>query len=251
MRVFPDIDALSRAAAEYWFARAADSIAARGAFHVALAGGGTPKHLYEYLSRPEAASKVDWKAVHVWMGDERAVPLDHADSNFRMAREALLDHVPIPVEQIHPMPADHDDLELAAREYAEALLRDVPTDGTGMPSFDLLLLGMGEDGHTASLFPGTTALEERQHPVVAVYVPQLDTWRMSLTLPVIDAARSTLLLVSGAAKAGILTRVFTRPAIEPRLPVQRIEPGGELDWYLDEAAAAELPEEVRSADPRR
>lgn len=242
MRVFPDLDALSRAAAEHWIACAAKAIEARGVFHVALAGGGTPEHLYKTLSLPEAASRVNWEAVHVWMGDERSVPLDHADSNFRMAREALLDHVPLPSAQIHPMPADREDLEAAAFEYAGELDSALPKDFAGMPIFDLLLLGMGEDGHTASLFPGTSALEEWEHPVVAVYVPQLDTWRMTLTYPVLNAARSTLLLVAGAAKAAILSRVFARPPVEPRLPVQRLEPQGELEWYLDAAAAAELPE---------
>lgn len=250
MHVFENLELLSRAAAEHWIARAAEAIQKRGAFHVALAGGGTPKHLYETLSRPEFADRVDWAHVHAWMGDERAVPLDHEDSNYRMASEALLDYVPIPREQRHPMPVETEDLEATALEYAEALACDVPENDEGMPVFDLLLLGMGEDGHTASLFPGSMALEEREHSVIALYVPHLDAWRMTLTFPALNAARSTLMLVAGDNKAPILGRVFARPVVEPRLPVQRLEPQGDFEWYLDEAAAAELPEGVRGADPR-
>lgn len=250
VRVFADLDAVSRAAAEHWVASAEAAQSARGAFHVALAGGGTPRRLYQCLARPEFRERVNWAGVHVWFGDERAVPPAHADSNYRMAREALLDRVPLPAAQVHRIEAEHSPIAEAALRYAEDLATQAPHDEGGRPTLDLVLLGLGEDGHTASLFPGTDILHERRRLVAAVHVPRLDAWRISLTYAALDSAREALFLVAGAGKADIVHRLFADPPPEP-LPAQRVRPREGTLWYLDEAAAARLPEELRGAPARR
>ncbi len=249
-RIYADLDALSRAAAEHWVASAEAAQSARGAFHVALAGGSTPRRLYQRLAGPDFRERVNWAGVHIWFGDERAVPPDAPESNYRMAREALLDHVPIPPNQVHPMQTTGLPLPEAAQRYAQALAQAVPADAGGQPLLDLVLLGLGEDGHTASLFPGTDILDERRRQVAAVHVPRLDAWRLSLTYAALDSAREALFLVAGAGKADIVQRLFAAAPAEP-LPAQRVRPRGEVLWYLDEAAAARLPQELRNASARR
>lgn len=226
----PDAKALYDAATERILRLAHTAIAARGAFHIALSGGNTPRRLHARLTlEPE----VDWSRWHVWFGDERCVPPDHVDSNYRMARETLLDHVPIPEAQIHPMipragiePAD------AAHDYAARLATEAPRRGD-QPELDLILLGLGGDGHTASLFPGTGILGERARSVAEVFVPQLDTWRISLTPPAIEQARHLLFLVDGTGKADILGRIERGPAAgETALPVEMLHPHGGVEWYI-------------------
>lgn len=212
------------------------AIAERGNFHFALAGGTTPQGLYRRLSEPRLASELDWTRCQIFFGDERAVPPDHRDSNYRMAREALLDHIVLPAENIHPISTEKE-LQEAARDYGHLLKTALPHDGGRMPVFDLILLGMGADGHVASLFPGTDILAKKNTPVAAVYVEKLEAWRISLTLPAINHARHVLILVSGEKKADIVRHVLGgMPETNP-LPVQRIHPSGELEWYLDAAAA--------------
>jgi len=218
---------------------AREAIAARGVFHLALAGGSTPKTLYRLLAQPRHAARIEWSRVHVWFGDERCVPYDHPDSNYRMAREALLDRVPLPPAQIHPMPTALSRLRLGATEYARLLRMLLPRDPAGHPVFDLVLLGMGPDGHTASLFPGTCGLHERERLVAAAYVDKLHAWRITLTLPAINAARHVMFLIAGAEKAAPLAHAMAGAV--PPLPVQRVAPSGELEWWLDTAAAAQLP----------
>jgi len=239
IQVHADYEQLSRACAGRWVELCREAIADHGTFHVALAGGSTPRRLYALLAEPEFAEAVDWGRVQVYFGDERSVPPDHPDSNFRMAREQLLDHVPLPRDHVHPILADAASIERDAAAYAEALHHHAPRDADGFPKLDLILLGTGEDGHTASLFPGTPILEERHLAVAAVHVERLSTWRVSLTLPVLERAGHLLFEVSGADKAPIIGRIF-RATEAPPLPVQRIAARGTLEWHLDRAAAAEL-----------
>lgn len=228
--VLPDLKAISQAAAE----RVATLAQTRDPFTMALSGGSTPRRLYEVLAAPPFRERVPWGRVHVFWGDERCVPPDHSDSNYRLAREALLDKIPILAENVHriwgEMPPDQ-----AAAAYQTELEAVLGVNGR----LDLILLGMGADGHTASLFPGTEALEERERAVVAVYVERLQAWRVTLTLPVINAARQVLFLVTGAAKAEIVQAVLEGP--EGRFPAQQIRPtAGQLTWLVDVAAASRL-----------
>jgi 6-phosphogluconolactonase len=245
LRIYPDNEALIEAAARRWLALADGAIAARGRFHVALSGGGTPRTLYRRLAQSPFAERVGWDRVHVYFSDERTVPPDHEDSNYRMAKEALLDHVAIPATQIHRMEGESLDPHAAAAKYTRILTKNLPLSSQGVAQFDLLMLGLGQDGHVASLFPATPVLHERARLVEAVHVEKLQTWRITLTLPMIDHARQVMVLVSGADKAAILRDVFTTRRTPP-YPVQLINPQGALEWYLDQAAAALLPEELRT-----
>lgn len=240
LQVFADPDALAAAAARRWQSIAADAIARRGRFDVALAGGSTPRTLYRLLANPEWRASIDWGLVHFWFGDERCVPPDHGDSNYRMAREALFDAIDTPPAQIHRIEGERAPEE-AARCYEDALRAHLPPDGAAPPQLDLVLLGLGADGHIASLFPGTGLLDETRRWVGANRVDRLDAWRISLTLPLLNAARHVLLLVSGEAKAAIVAEVLgqTRPAAS-RYPVERLRPARAVEWLLDAAAAARL-----------
>lgn len=228
---------LAEAAAAFVAARASDAIAQRGLFTLALAGGGTPKPVYERLATPDVAAGIDWGRVHVFFGDERCVPPDDPQSNFRMAREALLAHVPIPAEHVHRVRGE--DPPTAAAEEAERSLRGVLT-AAGVPSLDLVLLGLGDDGHTVSLFPDTPALDEQSRLVVANFVEKLSSWRVTFTAPLINAARDVVFLVEGAGKAAALEAVLEGPFTPSLLPSQLVRPGGSLHWFVDEAAAGRL-----------
>jgi 6-phosphogluconolactonase len=229
--VAADADGLARAAADRVRVLAADAIAARGRFRIALAGGSTPRALYVQLA---STSDVDWSRTDVFFGDERAVPPDHPQSNFRMARETLLHPAAVPPENVHRMRGEDPDLDDAARRYEAAL---------GPAPLDLALLGMGADGHTASLFPGTTALEERTRACVAVEVPSLGARRLTLTYPVLLAARDVLFLIAGADKAETLAGVLGPTLDRRRWPSQpilrRSRPRPAL-LFCDRAAAAKL-----------
>ena len=234
IKVCTDAADLAREAAEHFVALAGKAVATRGQFTVALAGGSTPRAAYALLASDERAARVDWLRVHVFWGDERCVPPDHPDSNYRMAREALLDHVPVPTDNVHRIQGELNP-DQAASIYQDELQAVL---GTG-ERFDLILLGMGVDGHTASLFPGTTALEERERAVVAVYVEKMQSWRVTLTLPTINAARHVLFLVSGDAKAEALAQINAGD----RLPASLVQPSyGELTWLVDQNAASNLIE---------
>jgi 6-phosphogluconolactonase len=201
-----------------------------------LAGGSTPKATYEILAR-DYADRIDWSKVHVFFGDERTVPPDHEDSNYRMAREALLNHVP--VGSIHRMRGELPPDEAAAA-YEEELREFFGAEG--LPRFDLILLGIGGDGHTASLFPETSALEVHDRWVVANPVPKLDTTRITLTIPVINAARSVVFLVAGEDKAEALKEILEGDADPREYPARLIQPPGGPDWMLDRTAAGALDE---------
>lgn len=242
LRVVPDAAALHAAAAEIVVAAARASVARHGAFHWVLSGGSTPRGLFERLAtEPSLRDAIPWSACHVWWGDERVVPPDHADSNYGMARAALLARIPIPEDQIHRIRGEAPDPSDAAAEYEETLRSAAPSGPDGWPVFDLVLLGMGPDGHTASLFPGTVALAETRRPVVAHWVGKLDADRITLTAPAFNAARQVVLLVAGADKAPALRGVLEGPFEPQQLPVQLIHPEpGTLTWLVDAAAAARL-----------
>ncbi|HSH30139.1 MAG TPA: 6-phosphogluconolactonase [Thiohalobacter sp.] len=239
-RIHADREALSRAAAERVTALCRQAAAARGTCHLALAGGSTPQRLYALLAEADGSRQLPWPALQIYFGDERAVPPDHPDSNYGMARRAWLDSVPLAAGQIHPMAADPERIDQDAADYAALLERMLPRDEAGVPVFDLILLGLGADGHTASLFPGAPVLEERTHWVAPVYPGPGKRWRLTLTLPVLEAARHLLFLVAGADKAGAVTRVLGTPDASAPLPVQRIEARGHVEWYLDAEAAGGL-----------
>jgi len=238
IQVYPDLESLSHAAAALLVKQANLAVAARGRFSVALAGGNTPRRTYELLAAPPLRDQAPWDRVHVFWGDERGVPLDDPRSNARLAKEAWLDHVPIPADQIYPMNGA-DDPAAAARQY-EAKLREFFAGQP--PRLDLILLGLGDDGHTASLFPGTPVLKEQTRWAAEVYVAEQDLHRVTLTAPLINQAALVVFLVAGPSKAGVLQEVLRGPRDPVRLPAQLIQPqNGELLWLTDLAAAAQLP----------
>jgi 6-phosphogluconolactonase len=240
IEIFPDPSALARAAAERFIRLAAEAIAAGGQFSVGLSGGSTPRALFALLATAEYARQVDWPNTHFFWGDERCVPPDHPDSNYRMARELLLEHVPLPAENIHRMHGETEP-EQAAAEYEQILRMFFAPEEPALPRFDVLLQGLGEDGHTASLFPGTRALYERARWVMDNYVPRLDMWRITLTTTAINAAARVIFLVEGHNKAETLRAVLRGPHLPEKYPAQFIQPvDGELIWMVDEAAAAGL-----------
>jgi 6-phosphogluconolactonase len=238
MRVFADPEAIAVAAARRVVELAREAIDERGAFSIALSGGSTPRRVYELLAGDEFRESVDWPSVHVFFGDERAVPADHAESNYRMANEALLSRVLVLPENVHRIEGLGD---AAANASAyESVMRGFFGDAE-WPRFDLVLLGMGDDGHTASLFPGTVALSERRAWVVANWVEKFDAWRITLSAPAINAARHVLFLVTGAGKAERLREVLKGERDPMRLPSQLISPhDGTLEWFIDNAAASRL-----------
>jgi 6-phosphogluconolactonase len=247
--IVSDRAALARDAAQRFVALARESIAARERFTVALSGGSTPRDLYVLLATPEFSALVDWSRVHFFWGDERAVPPDHPDSNYRMVYEALLSRVNPPASNVHRIRAELPPAD-AAREYEQALREffcphpSPPLSKTGegtWPRFDLILLGLGANGHTASLFPHTHVLHEIARWVAAEYIDEIKMDRITLTAPVINAAANILFLVAGADKAATV-RAVLRGAYRPdELPAQLIQPtSGHVVWLLDREAASQL-----------
>lgn len=239
VRVFPDVVALNIAGAGEFARAARDAVAARGRFAVALAGGSTPRTVYLQLAAEDHsdANRLPWDRIHVFFGDERCVPPDHPESNFRMASESLLTRVPIPPGNVHRLRGEEDPARAAAA--AEQELREF--FGAGLPRFDLVLLGLGADGHTASLFPNTEALRETSRSVVANWAPKLNAHRLTLTFPALNEAAEVNFLVTGTEKARVLGEVL-RPAQEAQAhPARSVRPThGRLLWLVDEAAASEL-----------
>ena len=237
--VYDDYEALSRAAAELFLRQANEAIEDHGRFSVALSGGSTPQRAYELLAGPPFNTQVDWGRVHVFWGDERCVPPNDPRSNARMAREKLLDHVPVPPGHVHPI-ACAGSAENAARSY-ESLLRSF-FDG-GPKSFDLVFLGLGTDGHTASLFPGTPALLEKDRWVTEIYSEKEGIHRVTLTAPILNQALVLAFIASGASKAEVLREVLTQRPGPDRFPARLIEPdryGGKLYWLVDRDSASLL-----------
>lgn len=234
LRIYENVRELSEAAARVFVEKARRSIDESGRFAVALAGGTTPKATYEILVREYGGPKgLDWSKVHVFFGDERTVPPDHEDSNYRMAQEALLSRVP--VGSVHRMRG-----ELDPREAATLYEKDLEEFFGGPPVLDLVLLGMGEDGHTASLFPCTPALDVCDRWVVENPVEKLDTTRLTLTVPSVNAASAVNFLVSGEGKADALKKILEEVAEPQEYPANLIQPAEELVWMVDAAAASSL-----------
>lgn len=253
LRIVADGAELARAAAEEVVRRAACAIRNRGRFTIALAGGSTPRRLYSLLA--DAGSpfrdRIEWSAAHFFWGDERHVPPDHPESNFRMAYEALLDRVPVPASNIHRIHAEHVDATRAAAEYEGELRRFFALAPGAAPRFDLVLLGLGADGHTASLFPGSEAFRERESLVVAAWIEKLDAFRITITPQVIEAAAEVLFLVSGEEKAAALHAVLEGER-DRNLPAQIARPlDGRLLWLVDRTAASRLESQCGRWEEKR
>ncbi len=241
----PDLATAAEAAANRVARRCETAVASRGECAVALAGGDTPRALYARLASDPLRTRIPWGRVRVFWGDERGVPPTDPRSNFRMAQDTLLSHVPVPPDHVHRMPAESRDGDAAAEAYAALLREHLPVAEGGWPRLDLVLLGLGEDAHTASLFPGAAVLRETRRPVVSYYVPHLGMSRMTLTLPVLNHAAEVLFLVSGAQKAGALHVVLDGPRDPDLVPAQGIRPSdGALTWIVD-AAASQLTRRSR------
>jgi 6-phosphogluconolactonase len=235
LHVVPTAEALADLAAKgviFWGQKA---IARRGAFHLALSGGSTPRMLYQHLASAAYAEQLDWSRVHVWWSDERNVPADHQDSNYRLAHEVMLSRLPVPLEQIHRVPTEEGPAQAAA--HYETAIRAQVSEGR----FDLILLGLGEDGHTASLFPHTEALGVTDRLVMANFVSKLNTWRITFTAPLINTADTVFFLVSGAGKAAALRSVLLGDYQPEALPAQIVAPvTGKLFWMTDADAATQV-----------
>jgi 6-phosphogluconolactonase len=240
VRVYRDPAEVARAAAQEFVEAARRSIAGRGAFHAALSGGTTPRTLYRLLGSEEFRSTPDWTRVQLYWVDERCVPPDHPESNFGVAQREMLAKISIPSGNVHRMPADRPDLERAAQEYEEILRRNLPIDAEGFPRFDLIFLGMGADGHTASLFPGGDGTGEAKLWVIAPFVEKFHAHRMTLTLPLLNAAHQVIFLVTGADKFDAL-RALVAGTSSPPLPAQQVTvPNGQRLLLVDDAAAGRL-----------
>lgn len=239
IEIFEDSVALARHVAG-WMTEAA--LAAAGDFRICLSGGSTPRRLYETLASAEFVGKFPWQSVSWYWGDERFVPYDHPESNYRMAREAMLARAPVPAANIHPMPVAGapDD---AARHYEHRLQEEYGATALdpARPLFDIMLLGLGPDGHTASLIPGEPVLDERKRWVAAVSHGRPEI-RITLTYPPIESSRQIAFLVTGEEKASILSEIHAGGST---VPAARLRPAGELVWFVDRAAAAKLPQSAR------
>jgi 6-phosphogluconolactonase len=242
IHAYPSKDKLVTATTEHVVNSIGQAIEERGLCNIALAGGNTPREIYSMMAGSAYRDRVDWNRLHLFWGDERMVPPEHQDSNFRMVQETLLDHVKIPAGNVHRIRGEITP-EQAAREYAELLHSHFKAD---LPRFDLILLGIGEDGHTASLFPGTDAVEECVKHVTAVFVPRLDTWRVTLTFPVLNAAREILFLAAGRSKADIVQRIISIKQPAKEFPASMVNPeNGTLHWMLDSEAMVLINKNAR------
>jgi 6-phosphogluconolactonase len=234
--VLQDAAAVARETAERFVAAAAAAIAERGRFSVALSGGSTPKAVYPLLVSQPLVSRVDWSRVEFFWGDDRSVPPDDPESNFGVAQQMLISHLPgVGPDSVHRMPADAADRDAAAAAYADEIVRVLGGSSSQPPVFDLVWLGMGADGHTASLFPDSEALDVSDRWVVANWAPRLASWRMTLTFPVLDAARQALFVVTGGDKADALRQVRSGSS---ELPAGRVDAERTI-WLVDAAAAGE------------
>jgi 6-phosphogluconolactonase len=248
LRTYGNAGQLARAAAELFVNTAADSIEARGRFWVALSGGSTPRRLYKLLATSAFSSRIDWTRIKIFWGDERYVPADDPDSNYRMAAEALLKHVPIPFMNIYRVPTEIYPPEAAAATY-EHQIRHCFRVFDSVPQFDLIYLGLGTNGHTASLFPRSPALKETSRLVLADFVAEVSNWRITMSQSLLNRGRTVAFLITGQEKADVLREVLLGPRDPARLPAQLITPEGALLWMVDEASAGMVSrsQERRSA----
>jgi 6-phosphogluconolactonase len=227
LKIFSSPKDLARAAAEYFVARSPKT--------VALSGGSTPKLLFELMADEPFREQIAWSSIHFFWSDERHVPPDHPDSNYRTANEAMLSRVPVATSNVHRIPGENPNATEAASEYEQTLIE---ITRQSLPRLDLILLGLGTDGHTASIFPGSEVLHETTRLVAAPWVEKFQTYRITLTLPLLNNGASVVFLVSGAEKAKIVKEVLDGPE---KYPSQAVKPtNGELLWMLDEDAASEI-----------
>lgn len=236
IRILKSLEQVSATAAEEIIQCAASAVEKRGVFRIALSGGSTPKTLFTKLvSDQDFKKQMPWRSTHFFWSDERTVPPDHPDSNYRMAREAMFKHTDVSESQIHRIHAEVEDPNRAAEEYEKEIRQhfNVVSD---VPQFDLILLGMGPDGHTASLFPGTEALNEQRRLVVSNWVSKFNTHRITFTVPLINHAATVMFLVCGEDKAATLKAVLEGPYDPEVYPSQLIKPDGDLIWFIDQAA---------------
>jgi 6-phosphogluconolactonase len=247
VRILTNIDAIAKRASQDFLQSATQAVSEKGSFTVALSGGSTPKALYSLLATDAALrSQLPWDKMYMYFGDERSVGPDHADSNFRMATETMLSKVPLKPEQVFRIKGEYKDTERAAQEYDEALRTSFKTAEGQFPRFDLVLLGMGNEGHTASLFPGTKALHETKRIVVRNWVGKLYTERITLTAPVINNAARVLFMITGADKELALKGVLEGLYEPEQLPAQMIQPSnGKLLWLVDTIAGGMLSIGIR------
>jgi 6-phosphogluconolactonase len=239
-RVFATTNALHEAAAQAFVEAALEAVERHDRFVAALTGGDTAAVLYERIAQPRFRDRIPWQHVHLFWGDERAVGPDHADSNYALARRTLLSFVPVDASRIHRMEGERADLEAAANDYAAAVAA-LLADGDGPPVFDLIHLGLGADAHTASLFPYSAELNERNRRVVATDGPRNGHRRLTFTFPLINAATALHLVVTGERKAAAVRAVLAGASDPDRYPAQRLAPvSGTLTWFLDAAAAGSL-----------
>ncbi|MEE9426045.1 MAG: 6-phosphogluconolactonase [Methylococcales bacterium] len=238
LKISKDVDALCENVAKRIIECAKTAIDENGVFHFALAGGSTPQGVFERLATAKFSSQIDWQKTHIWFGDERCVPADHSDSNYRMANLALLSLVSISENNIHRIQGELEPAQVA-KLYENEISQHLPRPDDGFPVFDLMLQGLGPDGHTASLFPGTPSLKVYDHAVTTVYVEKLDSWRVSVTFPVLNAAHNLLFLVAGAGKAEVIRDIFQQNSSTRQLyPVEMLKSTGSIEWFLDDAAAS-------------
>jgi 6-phosphogluconolactonase len=237
-----DVEAMSKAAAETIVEHLSELLQTRDVYSIALSGGSTPRRLYELLANDaKLQEQIPWDRVHFFWGDERHVPPSHPDSNYRMANTALLSKVPIPSKNIHRIRAEDSDADKAAADYEQEIRRFFKIDAGQLPRFNCVLLGMGSDGHTASLFPGTSALEETKRLAVANWIEKFQSYRFTLTVSVINNADRIIFLASGEEKADTLKAVLEDDIKSNCYPAQRIQPSdGMLIWFLDQSAAGRL-----------
>lgn len=255
IHIFRDLEAVSPKAVSLFIGLCKEAVSERGVFVAALPGGSTPRRAYELLAAAPHRDEVDWKRVHIFWVDERCVDAGHDQSNFRLAHQALLSHVPVPEEHIHRIEGELGPDKAAAKYEADIRRFFRFSSGSSevpqMPVFDLIMLGVGTDGHVASLFPGSDALNERTRPVVPIAMPSPQLSRVSLSLPVLDAARRILFLVSGGGKSAILAEILegSSPTAYPAGLIRA--PDGHVTWLVDDEAASRLAGPLRSGAPKR
>ncbi len=242
IQIVADAEAMSKAAAEVIVEHIRETLKTRDVYSIALSGGSTPRRLHALLAGDAVfRDQIPWERVHFFWGDERHVPPDHPDSNYRMADDTLLSKAPIPAANIHRIRAENPDAEKAAADYEQEIRQFFKIDVEQIPHFDCVLLGMGLDGHTASLFPGTAALEETRRLVVASWVEKFESYRITLTVPVFNNATRIIFLISGQKKANTLKSVLAHGQVSDTYPIQRIRPNqGQCIWLIDTSAAGQL-----------
>jgi len=234
------LDELSHLLIKRFIQLAKETIKKSGSFHVAFSGGRTPQLFFKLLTQPDYSDQILWGKIHLYICDERFVPLSHADSNFGVLKKILIDNIPIPADQIHFIQTEQLTAEEAALRYAQELQQHLPKDINQQPQFDFILLGIGEDGHIASLFPDTTILSVTDKIAAAVFVEKLQAFRISLTFSIINGAKQVAFIVTGRNKAPILKQIFSNTLTQPIYPVQMLKIQGQTEWYLDSAAAENL-----------